>query len=73
MAKDLVTVAGVTGPGLTLASRQFSDVSSIHVDFDKQVLTLTRKGGAGPLEVDLFGITTVTYTISSHVATVSMT
>lgn len=73
MARDLVTVAGATGPGLTLASRQFNDVSSVHVDFDKQVLTLTRRGGFGPLEVDLYGITTVTYTIASHVATVSMT
>jgi hypothetical protein len=68
---DLVTIAGVVGPGDTQPSKQFSDVVDIDINLAKQVLTLFRSGGQREIYLDLFGIATVTYTVSSHLATIS--
>jgi hypothetical protein len=70
---NLVTVAGtgIVGPGNTQPSKQFNDVINLNVDFVEQVLTLFRSGGQSPITLDYNVFTTVSWTISAHLATVS--
>ena len=64
------TVTGKIGPGATITSQVFSNVTDIEFDQRAQILRLTTDGKI--VEVDLYGITTVTYTIAAHVATVTV-
>ena len=65
-----VTITGKTGPGLTVTSQVLRNVSSLSFDFAKQTLTLGAEDV--PRVFDLYEIATITYTIGSHVATVTV-
>ncbi len=65
-----ITVTGQLGPGFTITSKTFRNVSSINFDIGKSVLTIGYDNVFA--EFDLYTIATVTYTISSHVGTVTV-
>lgn len=68
-----ITVTGKTGPGITETSKVYSDVNWFKVDYTVNVITINYGlVNAKTAEVDLYGIATFTYTISSHSATVAV-
>lgn len=69
---DAITVTGSTGPAVVMTTKTFTGVKRVDVELDRQVVHLTLVDGR-ILDFDLNPIATVTYTIASHVATISMT
>lgn len=68
-----ITVTSTTGPGLSLTSQLFNNVTNLNFDYLAGVLTITWNDplqGSKKTAVSLSSITTVTYTISSGIATV---
>lgn len=65
---DNITITSVIGPGLAITAAAFQGIKSVTFDLERQVLTVYT--GLKTLDVSLSSITTVTYTISSGVATI---
>lgn len=65
-----VTVTGKSGPGLTVTAVVLTNVSSLVFNLNAQVLKVFCDQGQP--EFDLYNTSTVTYTISSRVATVAV-
>jgi len=74
MAVDTVTVTGQIGPGLTVTSLVLSNVTSISFLIASNVLRVVNVVGNTPktTDFDLRTIATVTYSISSHIATITV-
>ena len=66
-----ITVTGPTGPGKTLTAVVFNLVTRLEFDLAGQNLRIVSDGGKNT-NIDLNTIATVTYTISAHVATVTI-
>lgn len=67
-----VTVTGKVGPDLSLTTKVFDNLNSISFNFDSQVILIDyidSNNIPSIVQVDLFGVTTVTYSISGHIAT----
>lgn len=72
---DQITVTSTTGPAIAVTARNFSNVKEMRFDVARQVLTIFYESDTmGPkvVEVSLSAITTVTYTIATRVATVTV-
>lgn len=67
---NTATITGSVGPNQTMTAQVFNNVSSANFDFNGQTVTIN--SGRGQTIVDLYGITTVTYTISNHLATITL-
>jgi hypothetical protein len=67
---DQITVTSKTGPAIAVTAAVLTNVTDIQFKLDRQVLQITTNGQIK--EFDLYLIATVTYTISSHVATVTV-
>lgn len=68
---DNITVTAKTGPAVTATSRVFTGVKKVEFDLEKQVLHVTDSDNR-VWDYDLYGSTTVTYTVASHIATVAV-
>jgi len=64
-----LTVTGSTGPGLAVTLLKFTDVVDVDVDFNRNVLKVTRSGAGGITYYDYSALGTVTWTISAGVST----
>lgn len=71
MASANVTVTAKSGPAVTLTAGVFTNARSLSFDFSEQTVTVVDDGG-GIHCFDLFGVATITYTISGHVGTVAL-
>lgn len=71
MASANITVTSKTGPGSTVTSQVFSNVLAVNFNIAAQVVTVV-DGNNTPHDFDLFGTTTITYTVSSHVGTIAI-
>lgn len=71
-APATVTVTGSTGPGQAVTSQRFTDVVDLEVDFNRNVLKITRSGSGGIIYYDYSALSTVTWTISSGLSTVTV-
>ena len=65
------TVTGDIGPGRQVTSQVLTGVTDIDFDINQQTLKITCNQG-NPC-YDLYTLTTVTYTVSSHVVTLTVT
>jgi len=75
MALNNLTITGKIGPGTTITSLLFSNVQVIDFDFVKQVITVTYLTAGGDKKIQTFDLAveaTVTYTIASGVATITI-
>lgn len=73
MAVNNVTITGKLGPGITTTALVLNNVRSITFDYDENTLTVSYVDASGAPKIqswDLYGIATVTYSITSHIATV---
>jgi len=68
---DQITVTGSTGPTSVVTARAFPGVKNINFNLAAQVLSITDATGR-IIDIDLYGVATVTYTVASHLATVSV-
>lgn len=71
MPSATVTVTAVAGPGRTLTSGSFTNVSEVNFKLGNNTFTLTSNGAIK--EFDWQSIATVTFTVSGHNGTVSIT
>ena len=71
VAPATLTVTGTTGPGSSVTSLKFTDVTDVEVDFLRNVLKVTRAGSAGISYYDYSALTTITWTIASGVSTLA--
>jgi len=71
MASANVTVTGTTGADVDLTTKVFNGVTNIRFDIARSVVSLTLSTGQ-ILDLDYSLTTTVTYTISGGVATVTI-
>lgn len=72
---DNITVTGQTGPGLTVTSLVFNNIRELNFQIARSVLEIVYDDPVGNTKTthfDLYTIVTVTYTISTHVATVTV-
>lgn len=63
-----ITVTAKTGPAVQVTSLLINNVTDIDFQLASKILKVTGDGGIKTFE--LYGVTTVTYTISSGIATV---
>lgn len=70
-APATLTITGTTGPGQAVTSQAFTDVVNVEVDFNRNVLKVTRSGAGGIVYYDYSALATVTWTISSGVSTLA--
>lgn len=70
-APATVTVTGTTGPGQAVTSLRFTDVVDVEVNFNSNILKITRAGAGGITYYDYSALGTVTWTISSGVSTLA--
>jgi hypothetical protein len=70
MATNTATITGKAGPGLTVTATVLNNVTDIDFNLVGYVLTIT--GSGYRQEFDLYNTATVTYTISSKIATVTI-
>lgn len=72
---DKITVTASTGPVSVMTATVFQNLKSMFVDVARQVVTIVYTDSAGQtktVEFDLYPVATVTYTVSSHLATIAM-
>lgn len=69
---DKITITGTLGPDIDVTSLIFNNVTELNFLIDRQVLEIKYnvQNTIKTVHFDLYTIATVTYTISSHVATV---
>jgi len=66
-----VTVTSTTGPGQAVTSQVFTDVVRFEVDFDANVIRVTRSGSGGTQVYDYSAMATLSWTITTgHAAIV---
>jgi len=70
MGNDTLTATGVTGPGVALTTTVFNYVTDLDFQIARGVLKVTHQKGI--TDVELSTITTITYTIATGVATVTI-
>jgi hypothetical protein len=70
-APAVVTVTSTTGPGQSVTAQVFRDVVNVEVDFNRNVIKLTRSGSAGIQYFDFSAIATVTFTVSGGISTLA--
>lgn len=68
---DNITVTAKTGPAVTVTSKVFTGVKKVEFDLVAQVLKVTDADGK-IFDFDLYGTTTVTYSVTAHVATIAV-
>jgi len=68
-APATVTVTSTTGPGSSVSSLKFTDVAKFEVDFNANVIKITRQGAGGTQYYDYSALATLTWTISAGVST----
>ena len=66
-----ITVTGTTGPGQSVTTQVFTDVVDVEVDFNRNVLKVTRSGSGGIIYYDFSALGTVTWTISGGASTLA--
>lgn len=69
---DQITATGSTGPTSVVSARVFSAPKGINFNLAGQVLTIIDSAGK-IIDLDLYSVATVTYTVASHLATISIT
>lgn len=67
---NTATVTGKVGPGLTLTTQVYNNVTSL--EFKPVEGTLRIVSDLGISYIDIYDDTTITYTVSSHVITVAV-
>lgn len=76
MAVNKITVTGNLGPGISETSVVYNNVSSVNFQIDRQVVQIYYLEDSSQnqrhVEFNLYGTTTVTYSISGHIATIAM-
>ena len=60
-----VTITGTTGPGKSVTAMVFTDVVDIDVDFNRNVIKITRSGANGIIYFDYSANATLTWTITA--------
>ena len=65
-------VTSTTGPGQTVTSQTFTDVNDFEVDFNRNVIKITRDGAGGIIYYDYSAIATLTWTITAGTATITI-
>lgn len=69
------TVTAKVGPGVQLTSTVFSNVTALRFDVERSVIEIVYTGLSGrkiTVHLDYTGVTTITYTISAGVGTVTI-
>lgn len=66
-----VTITGSTGPGQAVTTLKFTDVTDITVHVGRNTLQITRAGSGGISYYDYSALSTVTWTISNGITTVT--
>ena len=69
-APATVTVTSTTGPGQSVTSQKFTDVTKFEVDFGANVIRVTRQGTGGIVIYDYSAMATLTWTITSGTAAI---
>lgn len=62
---SVATITGDLGAGVAIAAKVFHNITGINFDFDKQILTLDQ--GGLKTAIDVTDQTTLTFTVSSGV------
>lgn len=60
-----VTITETTGPGQAVTALVLTDVVDIEVDFNRNVIKVTRAGAAGIQYYDYSALATLTWTITT--------
>lgn len=68
---NTATVTAKSGPNIAATAQVFNDLSSVAFNVGAQTLVIVQTGNR-VTHFDLFGVATVTYTISSHSATITV-
>jgi hypothetical protein len=64
-APATVTISSTIGPGLTVASLKFTDVTNIEVDFFRNLLKITRQGSGSTQIYDYSALgASITWTVT---------
>ena len=69
-APATVTVTSTTGPGQAVTAQRFTDVVDFEVDFNHNVIRVTRQGAGGTQVYDYSAMATLTWTISDGLTTI---
>jgi hypothetical protein len=69
-APATVTITSTTGPGESVSSLKFTDVTDIEVNFIANTIKITRAGAGGISYYDYSAMATLTWTISAGVAAI---
>jgi len=72
MPSGVSTLTGNTGPGATVTALRLSDVSNINFNFRGSMIHVTYGQPDKTFDLSWTGITTVTFSISSGVPTVTI-
>ncbi len=74
MASNNVTITGKVGPGITITAQLFNNVTNLEFDYVAGTIWISYNDNETikRVSVQLTGTTTVTYTISSGIATVTI-
>jgi len=65
-----VTITSTTGPGESVSSLKFTDVTDIEVNFIANTIKITRAGAGGISYYDYSAMATLSWTISAGVAAI---
>lgn len=66
------TVTGKVGPASTITAGVFTNVSTINLDCDGEILTLFFNDGKAPIPIDVGAATTWTLTVSGNTYTLTV-
>lgn len=67
-----VTITALTGPGEQVTAHVFEPLRSIKFDMEAQIVEVVYGADYLIRQFELYDVTTVTYSISSHVATIAV-
>jgi len=66
-----VTITSTTGPGQSVSAMKFTDVVDVEVDFNRNVVKLTRSGSGGVSYYDYSALgTSITWTVTNGLTTI---
>ena len=65
-----VTITGTAGPGTALTSIVFQDVREVNIEFNKNLITLTKNDGTVISPISVAAAATVTATKAGNVWTI---
>lgn len=69
-APATVTLTSTTGPGQSVSSLKFTDVTKFEVDYGANTIRVTRQGAGGIMYYDYSAMNTLTWTISNGLSTI---